>query len=213
MSVNAVCVCVLVNAGGYMPLHTRGWGQSPVSVHVFYLVWDRVSFAVTFARLLGPCTSRDSPVCSPFPCRNTGQQTRNGFMSSGFINANPQACKANTSCPEPSPQLKFVFSLFVLYSMYVEITQIPGIKLRSPQAWQLPNWAILSTLNFVSSQDALKWFMTLNITTVWLSCLKASSPTSINAKTKQTKKTTKVKCTLTQALEAKAGRSLEFDAN
>lgn len=122
MSVNAVCVCVLVNAGGYMPLHTRGWGQSPVSDHVFYLVWDRVSFAVTFARLLGPCTSRDSPVCSPFPCRNTGQQTRNGFMSSGLINANPQACKANTSCPEPSPQLKFVFSLFVLYSMYVEIT-------------------------------------------------------------------------------------------
>lgn len=41
-------------------------------------------------------------------------------MSSGFINANPQAYKANTSCPEPSPQLKFVFSL-LLYSMCVEI--------------------------------------------------------------------------------------------
>lgn len=42
-------------------------------------------------------------------------------MSSGFINANPQACKANTSCPEPSPQLKFVCSLFLLHSMCVEI--------------------------------------------------------------------------------------------
>lgn len=201
MSVNVVCVCVPVNTGGHMPLHTRGWGQSPVSVHVFSLVWDRVSFAVTFARLLGPCTSRDSPVSFPFPCRNTGQQTRNGFIwVLALINANPHACKVSTSWPEPSPQLKFVFSLFLLHSMCAEInllemvfltsTQIPGIKLRSSQAWQLPNWAILSTLSFVSTQDALKWLMTLNITTVWLSCLKASSPTSINAKTKQTNKQT-----------------------
>lgn len=98
-----------------------------MSVHVFYLVGDRLSFAAAHARLLGPCTS--GILLFSIPLQEYWTTDQKCFhMSSGVTNPSPHTCEASTLCPEPSPQLKFPFFSFLLHSMRVEVKgQFTGV--------------------------------------------------------------------------------------